>query len=138
MAVEGTSGARPPRRAKWLVVELTRVTWRCGGREKRSVQRSSMAVRRPTIVGNLDRLRRHQGNKREVRLMRINDKDDWTVRLTERQQWRRQWIQSRRIRGFSGDRAWTRGSGEECRWTRRASPGDESVAREREERGAWR
>jgi hypothetical protein len=46
MAGEGTSRARPPSRARWLVVELTEETRRCGGGEKQSARWSSTVVRR--------------------------------------------------------------------------------------------
>jgi hypothetical protein len=69
--------------------------------------------------------------------MRIDDKDDQTVRLIERQQWPWRWLQSWWLQGFSTDRACTRGRREKCRGPRRASPREESTTREREERGAW-
>jgi hypothetical protein len=88
MAGEGTSGARPPSRARWLAAELTGVTRQRGGREKQSVQQSSIAVRR---FGGGRRWPRgpvaHRWRGEGEGQARSLEKDS-EVWLTERRRWR--------------------------------------------------
>jgi hypothetical protein len=67
VAVESISGAR------WLATELTRATQPRGGREKRSMRRSSMAVRRAVTINDLGwapiALRKEEEHERQLNPM---------------------------------------------------------------------